>query len=158
MGGFAVNLPWLAFCSAAYLRREDRVIPLPCADLRHCPDRYAYTDVTTLLDAESGLPRTIDLFTSRIRFLGSHAQWDKVMLFGDRYAEWEHKTVTNLQEGVLVFHYAALESTNLLGREFPTKFELFQTGCPYEQDGNWFCQGTGRVISIHRVNMSEISK
>jgi hypothetical protein len=55
-----------------------------------------------------------------------------------------------LQEGALVFHYAVLESTNLLGRNFPTKFEFFQTGRKYEQDGNWFCQGIGRVKSIRQ--------
>jgi hypothetical protein len=41
-----------------------------------------------------------------------------------------------------------LPSDNTLGRNFPTKFEFFQTGRQYEQDGNWFCQGMGRVKSI----------
>ncbi len=148
LGDFGVNIPWLAFCSGTYLKREGRIIPLPAAILRHCPDRFAYTDVTTTFDDEFGLPKSIDLFTSKSRFLASHADWDKEQSFGDRYVEWQKKTASNLQEGVLVFHYAVLESTNVLGRSFPTKFEFFQTGRQYEQAGNWFCHGIGRVRSI----------
>jgi hypothetical protein len=148
LGDFGVNIPWLAFCSGTYLKREGRIIPLPAAILRHCPDRFAYTDVTTTFDDEFGLPKSIDLFTSKSRFLASHAEFDEEYFFGERYREWEKKTASNLQEGVLVFHYAVLESTNVLGRSFPTRFEFFQTGRPYEQDGNWFCRGTGRVRSI----------
>src|SRR5207249_9331869 len=28
-GGEVVNIPWLAFCSGAYLKRPGRVVPLP---------------------------------------------------------------------------------------------------------------------------------
>ena len=158
LGDFGVNIPWLAFCSGTYLKREGRIIPLPAAILRHCPDRSAYTDVTTTFDDEFGLPKSIDLFTSKSRFLASHADWDKELSFDDRYAEWEKKTASNLQEGVLVFHYAVLESTNVLGRSFPTKFEFFQTGRQYEQDGNWFCHGIGRVRSIRPATKPPASK
>lgn len=149
LGHFGVNLPWLAFCSATFLKREGRIVPLPAAVLRHCPDRFAYADLTlTFQDEPCGLPKALDLFTSKERFLKSHRDWDRESNFGDRYKEWEEKTVLKLQEGILVFHYAVLESTNVLGRQFPTRFEYFQTGRQYEQDGNWFCQGTGRVKSI----------
>ena len=148
LGHFGVNLPWLAFCSGTYLKREGRLIPLPAAILRHCPDRFAYTDVTTTFDDELGLPRSLDLFSSQALFLKSHTDWDKELSFGNRYTEWNQKTALKIQDGLLVFHYAVLESTNLLGRSLPTKFEFFQTGRKYEQDGNWFCQGIGRVKSI----------
>jgi hypothetical protein len=148
LGDFGVNLPWLAFCSGSYLKREGRIVPLPAAILRHCPDRYAYTDFTTTFTDELGLPRTLDLFSSQARFLKSHTDWDKELSFGDRYTEWEKKTAAKIQDGVLVFHYAALESTNILGWNFPLRFEFFQIGRQYEQDGNWFCQGTGRIKSI----------
>lgn len=148
LGHFGVNLPWLAFCSGAYLKREGRLVPLPAAVLRHCPDRYAYTDVTTRFPDEFGLPRTLDLFSSRALFLKSHTDWDKEHSFGNRYTEWNEKTAPKLQEGVLIFHYAVLESTNVLGRNFPLRFEFFQIGRPFELRGNWFCQGTGRVKSI----------
>jgi hypothetical protein len=148
LGDFGVNIPWLAFCSGPYLKREGRMIPLPAAVLRHCPDRFAYTDTTATFPDELGLPRTLDLFSSQALFLKSHTDWDKESSFGDRYTEWNKKTAPKIQDGVLVFHYAVLDSTNMLGRTFPTKFEFFQTGRQYEQDGNWFCHGTGRVKSI----------
>jgi hypothetical protein len=148
MGEFGVNMPWLAFCSGPYLKREGRRIPLPCGILRHCPDRFAYPDVTTTFDDKFGLPRSVDLFTSKARFLAAHTEWDEEHGFGNRYTEWKNKTAANLQEGLLVFHYAVLESTNVVGRTFPTKFEFFQNGRPYEQMGDWFCQGVGRVRSI----------
>jgi hypothetical protein len=148
LGDFGVNLPWLAFCSGSYLQRDGRIIALPCAELRHCPDRFAYTDVTTTFADELGLPRTVDLFTSKARFLAAKTDWDKEHSFGDRYTQWNKMMAANLQEGWLVFHYAVLESTNVLGRNFPTKFEFFQTGRPYEQMGDWYCQGIGRVTSV----------
>ena len=148
LGHFGVNIPWLAFCSGTYLKRPGRLIPLPAAVLRHCPDRFAYTDVTTKFDDDLGLPRSLDLFSSQALFLKSHTDWDRELSFGDRYAEWNKKTALKIQDGVLVFHYAVLESTNCLGRNFPTKFEFFQTGREYEQDCNWFCQDIGRLKSI----------
>ena len=148
MGHYGVNIPWLAFCSGTYLKREGRMIPLPAALLRHCPDRFAYTDVTTTFEDKWGLPRSVDLFSSKALFLKSHTDWDKEHSFRDRYTEWNQKTAPKIQDGVLVFHYAVLESTNTLGRSIPTRFEFFQTGRQYEQDGNWFCHGTGRVKLI----------
>jgi len=59
LGEFGVNLPWLAFCSGAYLKRDGRAIALPCGILRHCPDRFAYTDVITTFADELGLPRSV---------------------------------------------------------------------------------------------------
>jgi hypothetical protein len=148
LGDFGVNLPWLAFCSGSYLKRHGRIIALPGAILRHCPDRFAYTDVTTTFADELGLPRSLDLFSSHTDYLKSHTDWDEEQLFGDRYTEWNQKTASKIQDGILVFHYAVLESTNLVGSNFPTRFQFFQTGRPTEQDGNWFRQGTGRVVSI----------
>jgi hypothetical protein len=148
LGAFGVNIPWLAFCSGTYLKRDGRLIPLPAAVLRHCPDRFAYVDNTTTFPDEWGLPRSLDLFSSQALFLKSHTDWDKEHSFGDRYTEWNQKTAPKIQDGVLVFHYAVLESTNMLGRSFPTMFELFQTGRQYEENGNWFCQATGHVKSI----------
>ena len=130
------------------------MIPLPAALLEHCPDRFAYSDFTTTFPDELGLPRSIDLFSSSSLFLKSHTDWDKECGFGDRYTEWNKKTAPKIQDGVLVFHYAVLESTNVLGRNFPTKFEFFQTGRQYEQDGNWFCQGMGHVRYIRPTTNS----
>ena len=152
LGDFGVNLPWLAFCSGSFLQREGRTIPLTGAVLQDCPDRFAYKDMTTTFPDEFGLPRSLDLFTSKALFLKSHTDWDKEHSFGDRYTKWNEQTALKIQDGILVFHYAVLESTNLLGRTFPTRFEFFQTGRQFEQDGNWLCQGAGRVKSIRPSN------
>ena len=53
-----------------------------------------------------------------------------------------------LPEGALFFEYEATESTNFLGWIFPTKFEFFQNGRKFEQNGDWFWRGVGRVKSI----------
>lgn len=123
LGAVAENISWLAFCSGAYLEREGRIVPLPCDELRHTRDRYGYADKTTIFTDELGLPRTVDLFTSKARFLASETEFDKEYSFGDRYTEWTKKLAAELPEGVLTFHYEVSESTNFLGRNFPTKGE-----------------------------------
>lgn len=148
LGTAGENMPWLAFCSGAYLKREGRIIPLPLDILRHTRDRFAYSDKTTTFDDELGLPRTVDLFTSRSLFQASEDDFDKEYSFGDRYTEGTKKTAASLQEGVLTFHYAVTESTNFLGHNLPTKFEFYQNGRRYEQNGDFFSSGTGRVKSI----------
>jgi hypothetical protein len=151
LGDYGENIPWLAFCSGTYLKRENRLIPLPAAILHHTRDRFAYTDKATTFQDGFGLPRTVDLFTSRSRFEASQNDFDKEYFFGDRYAEWKKKIVANFEEGVRTFHYEVIESTNFLGWNFPTKFEFFQNGRAYEQNGNWSCRGTGKVKSIRRA-------
>ena len=134
------------------------MIPLPAAVLQACPDRFAYSDVTTTFDDGAGLPRSLDLFSSQTRFLKSHTDWDKGHSFGDRYKSWNHKTALKVQDGVLMFHYGVIDSMNVLGQTFPTRFEFFQCGRPYEQDGNWFCIGTGQVKSIGPAGKSPIER
>jgi hypothetical protein len=78
----------------------------------------------------------------------SNADFDKEYFFGDRYAGHAKRVAAGLEEGVLTFHYAVTESTNFLGWNFPTKFEFFQNARKYEQNGDWFGRGVGRVTSI----------
>jgi hypothetical protein len=148
LGDYGENLPWLAFCSGSYMKREGRLIPLPCSILRHTRDRFAYTDKTITFKDELGLPQSVSLFTSKSLLKASEDDFDRDYSFGDRYANFKSKIVSELQEGVLTFQYTVLETTNFLGRTFPTKFEFLQNGRTYEQNGNWFCRGTGRVKSI----------
>jgi hypothetical protein len=155
LANYPINLAWLAFCSGTYLKQQGRLIPLPVTDLRHTRDRFAYTDKTTIFHDEFGLPRTIDLFTSKSLLEASEEDFDKEYFFGDRYGEWKKKIVSNLQEGVRTFHYAVTESTNFLGWNLPVKFEFFQNGRDYEQNGDWFCRGVGRINSIRRAARPE---
>ena len=117
LGDVGVNIPWLAFCSGPYLKREGRLISLPCEILRHTPDRYAYTDKTETFPDAFGLPGSVDLFLSKSLYLSSvddfYKNWGSNR--GARYSDWMKNAVTNLEEGVLTFHYAVTATTNFLG-------------------------------------------
>jgi RNA polymerase sigma factor (sigma-70 family) len=147
-GDAAVNITWLAFCSGNYLKREGRLIPLPDDELHHSPDRFAYTDKTESFDDEFGLPRTVDLFLSKSLFASSIDNFEKEWLSTRRYQDYPQSVVTNLPDGALTFHYVVAESTNFLGWNLPTKFEYFQKGRKYVQNGDWFHRGVGKITSI----------
>jgi hypothetical protein len=149
LGDPTVNIEWLAFCSGPYLKRQGRVIPLPCELLRHTPDRYAYTDHTEVFSDSFGLPRLVDLFMSRERYLSSVDDFYKG--WGVRYLKWMRSAVTNVTEGALTFHYAVTDTTNFLGRTFPLRFEFYQKGRSFIQNGDWFKQGVGTLKSIREV-------
>ena len=149
LGDVAVNIPWLAFCSGAYLKREGRLIPLPCDLGRHSPDRYAYSDQTQVFHDGFGLPSSIDLFLSKSLYVSSvegfYAGW------GDRYLPWMKRGATNLQEGTLTFHYSVTATTNFLSWTLPLRFEFYQEGRHFIQNGDWFTRGTGTLKSIREA-------
>ena len=149
LGDETINIEWLAFCSGAYLQREGRRIPLVCEDLRHTPDRYAYTDKTEVFPDGSGLPRSVDLFMSRERYLTSVEDFYKG--WGVRYLKWMRQAVTNVTEGALMFHYTVTATTNFLGRTFPLRFEFLQKGRDFLQNEGWFKQGEGTLKSIREA-------
>ncbi|MGH7971093.1 MAG: hypothetical protein ACREIC_20415 [Limisphaerales bacterium] len=149
MADETVNIAWLAFCSGPYLRREGRRIPLVCDDGRHTPDRFAYTDQTTVFPEALGLPRSVDLFMSRERYLSSVEGFYKG--WGVHYLPWMRRAVTNITEGALTFHFAVTATTNFLGRTFPLRFEFFQKGRDFLQNEGWFKQGVGTLKSIREV-------
>jgi len=143
------NITWLAFCSGSYLRRDGRLIPLPCEWLRHTPDRYAYTDRTEVFSDAAGLPRSIDLFMSRAHYLASVE--DFYHGWGTRYLPWMRTKMTNIVEGALTFHYTVTATTNFEGSTYPLRFEFFQKGRDFLQNEGWFKQGVGRLKSIRRA-------
>ncbi len=145
----SVNLPWLAFCSGTYLKREGRLIPLPMDILHHTPDRYAYTDQTETFNDAIGLPRSVDLYLSRKLYLSSVEDFYKG--WGTRYLPWMRAAVTNLQEGASMFHYSVTATTNFLSWTFPLRFEFSQKGRPFIQNGDWSWSGVGTLKAIHEV-------
>lgn len=155
LGDVGVNVPWLAFCSGTYLKRASRLVPLPVEILRHTRDRFAYSDKTKTFADGFGLPRSVDLFTSKSLYEASNADFDKEYFFGDRYAEHTKRVAAGLEEGVLTFHYAVTESTDFLWWSFPTKFEFFQNGRKYEQNGDWFYRGVGRLTCLRAASKPE---
>jgi hypothetical protein len=149
LGDDTVNLPWLAFCSGTYLKREGRPIPLPCDMLRHTPDRFAYSDRTEVFPDAFGLPRSIDLFLSRSRYLSSIEDFYKG--WGSRYLDWMRHGVTNLQEGALTFHYLVTATTNFQSWTLPLRFEFYQEGRKFIQNGEWFKRGVGTLKSVREA-------
>jgi hypothetical protein len=148
LGDPVANITWLAFCAGSYLKRDGRLIPLPLDDLHHTRDRFAYTDRTTNFYDSFGLPRQIDLFLSKSLFIVSEDDFDKEAFFGDRYTRYTHKRAETLPDGAHMFHYEVIQSTNLFGWDFPLKFQCFQKGRNFEQNGDWFWRGSGRVTFI----------
>ena len=155
LGDKAANIAWLAFCSGPYLKREGRLVPLPVDTLHYTPDRFAYADKTKTFADEFGLPRLVELFTSKSLFQASVEDFYQEHFTTGRYAEWTKSVVTGLEEGVLMFHYEVTESTNLLGWNFPLRFEFFQKGRKHIQNGDWFHRGIGRVKSIRTASKPE---
>jgi hypothetical protein len=149
LGDEAVNIPWLAFCSGTYLQRKGRLIPLPCERLRHTPDRYAYSDQTQTFQDLFGLPRSVDLLFSKSLYLSALEGF--LQGWGSRYLEWMKRAATNLQEGTLVFHYSVTATTNFLAWTFPLRFEFFQKGRDFLQNGDVGWRGVGTLKSLREV-------
>jgi hypothetical protein len=143
------NMLWLAFCSGQYLKREGRLILLPCDMGRHTPDRYAYTDKTEVFPDSLGLPRSMELFMSRKLYLSSVDDFYKV--WGARYLPWMRAGVTNVPEGTLMFHYSVTATTNFLSCTFPLRFEFYQNGRNFLQNEGWFHKGVGTLKSIREA-------
>lgn len=62
VGNLGVNIPWLAFCSGTYLKREGRQIPLPGAVADQ--DAFGFSDKTNVFDDDFGLPQRAEFYTS----------------------------------------------------------------------------------------------
>jgi hypothetical protein len=149
LGDPIVNLAWLAFCSGPYLKRPGRLVPLPLDILHHTPDRFGYSDRSETFNDEFGLPRTVDLFTSKTLLPRSALEFHKEYFTNGRYDEYDKNLGTRVPDGILTFHYAVQQSTNVLGWTFPLRFECFQKGRSYIQNGDWAHRAVGTVKSIH---------
>jgi hypothetical protein len=138
-----VNIPWLALCSGSFLKRADRIIPLPVALLGYAPDAFAYRDETQTFEDELGLPLAIDLFTSERLYQSSVAQFRRSL-----HRDYPSIPKSGLQDGLRKFHYSVSASTNFAGWGFPLAFE-FSEDIPH-QDGlvSRRIYGSGRVIRV----------
>jgi hypothetical protein len=149
IGDEGVNLPWLAFCSGTYLKREARLIALPVAVLRHTPEGFGYSDKTQVFEDELGLPRTVDLFLSKALLESSVSNFNSEHFIGFRKnAENANGGPLNSQDGAPQFHYEVTESTNFMGWNFPLRFEFAQSKRAVNGYLHPAYSGTGRVNSI----------
>src|SRR5207237_2986580 len=74
---------------------------------------------------------------------------------GERYRKYVREGVTNLQNSAAMFHYAVTATTNFLGKTYPLRFEFFQNGRKFMQNGDWCTRGTGEVKSIRETDAPE---
>jgi hypothetical protein len=152
LGGFSymqAGISWLAFCSGNYLKGENRIIPLPTAYLQYYYDGFAYSDKTEVFADELGLPRTVDLFTSKALAklsLTNNCLRVKRRLDADINYESPYK------DGILAFHYGVDASTNFQGWNLPLQFEFYQNDLDM---GKRSLSGTGLVTSIRSVEKLE---
>ena len=121
LGNVGVNLPWLAFCSGTYLKRSGRIVPLPVATLRHSPGAFGYSDLTETFQDGLGLPRKMKLLTSRALYHQSVEDFNREQFYDGPTAD-----PPAVPDGLLKFHYEVAESTNVLGWNFPLRFEYRQ--------------------------------
>jgi hypothetical protein len=114
------------------------------------PEGFAFSDKTETFVDTLGLPRRVDLFSSqalvnasinRKDFLGKHDvnYWRRGGM-GFSYP---------VKDGLLKFHYAATESTNVLGWTFPLRFEWTQCGISSSGESTPLYGGFGKANSIH---------
>ena len=148
LGNLGVNIPWLAFCSGTYLKQRSRVIPLPTTIVREALDAFAYIDEVEAFDDEFGLPKSVNLFTSRTRARRSLDDGRQINRIRLEQAK-ERWLPPAYPDNTLKFHYQVDESTNVAGWHFPVGF----TYTEYRPDtqGRWqpFVGGTGRVTGLH---------
>ncbi len=147
LGDLGVNLPWLAFCSGTYLKRPERDIPLPVADVHEYTDSLSCTDKTEIFDDVDGLPSLVELFTSRSKFKKSLD--DDRLYRNSRLQQAKTNSVYTVAENILRFRYVVSASTNFNARHFPTEFRYYDYRL---RDGgtNWslVSEGIGQTKSI----------
>jgi hypothetical protein len=145
VGNTWVNLPWLAFCSGPYLKRQGRVIPVPTTDIPHTPDAFAYADKSEVFADGFGLPKTVHLYASEAQFEESVMRTG--FLGNPDVALWT-RAFPWFKDGVERFNYTVLESTNFAGRDLPLRFEFSQPAPSTDGSSTVRSRGSGRVTDL----------
>jgi hypothetical protein len=150
LGNLGLNIPWLAFCSGSYLKLPNRIVPLPVVDVPGSADSLSLADKTTTFDDEGGLPKTIELLTSKERYLNSLSD---VRLFrNSRLLNAQRTQRFDSPDHLVRFRYVVEASTNLNGRSFPTLFRYFDyRSLNSKSNVSLVAEGVGKVTSIRQV-------
>jgi hypothetical protein len=150
LGDLGVNVPWLAFCSAPYLKQPSHQIPLPTSLARIDPYAFAYRDGTATFEDDLGLPKTVELFTSRAQY--EKAPFDKRLIRTSRVQLARvHSSAELRQDGLLAFRYQAVAWTNVAGWTFPTEFKYATYRTDIAGATQTTFSGTGRVVHIREA-------
>lgn len=148
LGDLGLNLPWLAFCSGGYLKIPHRIVPLPVVDIPGTADSLSYTDNITTFGDEGGLPKMVELFTSKAGYLRSLS--DPRLNRNPHWRDLQLSRKYNYADGLLRFRYVADAFTNYGGRIFPTEFRYFDYRSIRNSDTglSLVAEGTGTVTSM----------
>jgi hypothetical protein len=140
LADICANIPWLAYLSGSYLKLENRIVPLPISsDVSGVPDSFSYTDKTEVFADAFGLPKVLELYTSRSQY--EKSLYDERLFRTKRVLDARLYPRFSLPDGVLRFRYSLIASTNFGGWSFPTEF-TFQ-GFQVDSNGNAFLAGDG---------------
>ena len=121
-GDVPANICWLAFCSGNYLKQPGRIIPLPVPNvfIQNAPDAFAYADRSETFADALGLPRSVELFTSKDLYEASVSEFWKYHKPPDNKALLK----SDVPDGTRKFVYTVTSSTNYLGWNLPLSFEF----------------------------------
>jgi hypothetical protein len=147
LGNLGVNIPWLAFCSGHYLKLKGRVVPVPTVvAVKETADAFGYTDNTLTFDDDLGLPKQIELLTSKARLKSSLD--DERLVRVEPVQRVRMTGGPKRPDGLLRFRYQTDESTNFNGWNFPITFSY--TDFRPDSQGSWkaYVGGIGRLIGL----------
>jgi hypothetical protein len=153
LGNLGVNVPWLAFCSGPYLRRPARDIPLPTTEIRIEPYAFSYSDQTEVFDDELGLPKTVELRTSKARYETSRGD-DRLLRYTGIEAARTGKAF-ELPENALAYRYSVNAVTNCLGWTLPLEFSYTTYRFGSERESIPFLGGVGRLKAVRKATKPE---
>jgi len=142
------NVAWLALCSGGYLKRPGRAVPLVVA-LNDCWSDavVGLADQTKTFADELGLPKSVELFTSKSNFAASGSLTEpQIKAFSAKRPEWAPENGD--PDAVSKFRYTVTQSTNFLGWNIPLAFEFterYPSGIPGVLRST---SGTGRIAAV----------
>jgi len=152
LGDLGVNIPWLAFCSASYLK-SGQAMPLPTDVIPYKADSFAYSNRIRMFDDGYGLPQAMDLMTCRSCYTNSLV--DVRLMRTERLQQAIVQGPPSFEDGIVKFHYEVTKSTNVFGRDIPIQFEYID----YKPDSTniWreYVGGKGKVSSITSASAIE---
>ncbi len=149
-GTMGVNVAWLAYCSSRYLKDASATIPVPGYDVTVHLGAFGCTNRLAKFDDPLGLPKTLDFYASRARYLDSLQ--DERQLYSDRLLRERQNPRWPFADGALVARYQAKEHTNYMGWSIPTVFSYEHYGPVKTNRDQLELQATlsGRVTGIQR--------
>ncbi len=150
-----VNLPWLAYCSAKFLQKSGRLLPVTRQSVRHDPFAFGYLDKTTCFTDQFRLPKRIDLFVSQDLMQRSPRR--ESFIRGKKTAEYRSALFNSdppYEDGVLASTYSVEGWTNFTETTIPTHFRLIDYNAAKNGDKAMTMEASGLLTSLGPLESS----